>query len=66
LRHWSGDPRYWSVEEGALTGKTDGTLKMNRFITWNDSTIRNFDLRVKVKVTAGGNSGLQYRGTSRP
>lgn len=66
LRQWSGDPKYWSVEEGALTGKTDGTLKMNRFITWKHSTIRNFDLRVKVKVTPGGNSGLQYRGLSRP
>jgi hypothetical protein len=39
---------------------------MNRFITWKDSTIRNFDLHVKVKVTPGGNSGLQYRGMSRP
>ncbi len=66
LRHWTGDPQYWSVEQGALTGKTDGSLKMNRFITWKDSTIRNFDLRVKVKVTEGGNSGIQYRGTSRP
>ena len=66
LRQWNGDRKYWSVEDGALTGKTDGTLKMNRFITWKHSTIRNFDLRVKVKVTAGGNSGLQYRGTSRP
>lgn len=66
LRHWTGDPQYWSVEAGALTGKTDGSLKMNRFITWKDSTIRNFDLRVKVKVTEGGNSGIQYRGTSRP
>jgi choline-sulfatase len=66
LRHWSGDPQYWSVQDGALTGVTDGSLKTNQFITWKDSTIRNFDLRVKVKVTAGGNSGLQYRGTSRP
>ncbi len=63
---WSGDTKYWSVQDGALTGVTDGSLKMNRFITWKDSTIRNFDLRVKVKVTAGGNSGIQYRGTSRP
>ena len=39
---------------------------MNRFLTWKHSTVRNFDLRVKVKVTAGGNSGIQYRGTSRP
>jgi arylsulfatase A-like enzyme len=66
LRQWTGDTRYWSVEDGALTGKTDGSLKMNRFITWKNSTIRNFDLRVKVKVTSGGNSGLQYRGASRP
>ncbi|WP_417730949.1 sulfatase-like hydrolase/transferase [Rosistilla oblonga] len=66
LRHWSGDPKYWSVQDGAITGVTDGSLKMNRFLTWEDSTVRNFDLRVKVKVTAGGNSGIQYRGTSRP
>lgn len=66
LNGWNGDPQYWSVEEGAITGKTDGTLKMNRFLTWTGSTIRNFDLRVKVKVSAGGNSGLQYRGTCRP
>ena len=66
LRNWEGDPQLWSVEEGALTGVTDGSLKMNQFISWTGSTIRNFDLRVKVKITAGGNSGLQYRGTSRP
>jgi hypothetical protein len=66
LRDWSGDSKYWSAKDGVLTGRTDGTLKMNRFITWTGSTIRNFDLRVKVKVSAGGNSGLQYRGQSRP
>jgi choline-sulfatase len=66
LRGWTGDLKYWSVKNGALTGVTDGSLKMNRFITWKNSTVRNFDLRVKVKVTAGGNSGIQYRGTSRP
>lgn len=66
LRGWAGDNAFWSVEGGALTGITDGSLKMNRFITWTHSTLRNFDLRVKVKVTVGGNSGLQYRGTSEP
>lgn len=66
LRGWEGDPQYWSVEEGAITGKTDGSLKMNRFLTWTGSTIRNFELVVQVKVTAGGNSGIQYRGQSRP
>ncbi|RFC44643.1 MAG: Arylsulfatase A [Verrucomicrobia bacterium] len=66
LRGWTGDPQYWSVEDGAITGVTDGSLKMNRFLSWTGSTIRNFELRVKVKVTPGGNSGLQYRGAMRP
>ncbi len=66
LNGWEGDKAYWSVEDGALTGITDGSLKTNRFITWTGSTIRNFDLRVKVKITPGGNSGIQYRGLSRP
>ena len=66
LRGWSGDKTYWSVKDGAITGQTDGSLKMNRFLTWKNSTIRNFELRVKVKVTPGGNSGIQYRGTPAP
>jgi len=66
LQSWSGDPQYWSVEDGAITGVADGSLKMNRFLTWKGATIRNFDLRVQVKISAGGNSGIQYRGLSRP
>jgi choline-sulfatase len=66
LDRWDGDPQYWSVQDGALTGVADGSLKMNRFITWAGAKVRNFDLRVKVKVTPGGNSGLQYRGRMAP
>lgn len=66
LKGWDGDAQFWSVEDGAITGKTDGSLETNRFLTWTGSTIRNFDLRVKVKVSPGGNSGLQYRGAMLP
>ncbi len=66
LSGWSGSDKYWSVEDGCLTGIADGTLDYNRFITWKDGTVKNFELRVKVKVTKGGNSGLQYRGKERP
>jgi hypothetical protein len=66
LNGWEGSPKYWSVEDGCLTGKADGTLKFNRFLTWRGGTVRNFELRVKVKVSPTGNSGLQYRGTERP
>ena len=66
LRGWAGDAKYWFVKKGVLTGITDGTLKANSFLTWKGSTIRNFDLRVKVRVTPGGNSGIQYRSRMRP
>ncbi len=66
IRNWAGDAKYWSQKDGVLIGTADGTLKMNRFLTWKAATVRNFDLRVKVRISAGGNSGIQYRGTSRP
>jgi hypothetical protein len=66
LRGWDGSPKYWKVEDGCLTGTADGTLKYNRFITWRGGTVKNFELRVQVKVSPTGNSGLQYRGTERP
>jgi hypothetical protein len=66
LTGWEGSPKYWSVENGCLTGRADGTLKYNRFLTWRGGTVKNFELRVKVKISPGGNSGLQYRGTERP
>jgi hypothetical protein len=66
LTGWEGSPDYWSAADGCLTGKADGTLKYNRFIVWRGGTVKNFELRVQVKVSPGGNSGLQYRGTERP
>jgi hypothetical protein len=66
LSEWDGNPKYWSVKDGALTGVTDGSLKYNRFIVWKGEPLKNFELRVKVKVTKGGNSGLNYRSKARP
>ena len=66
MRGWSGDPKFWSMKKGVLTGKADGTLKRNHFITWKAATVRNFDLKVKVRVSSGGNSGIQYRSTHLP
>jgi hypothetical protein len=33
---------------------------------WRGAKVKNFELRVQVKVSPGGNSGIQYRGTERP
>ncbi len=66
MRAWSGNPKLWSHKNGVLTGKSDGTLKMNHFITWKVATLRNFDLKVQVRISAGGNSGIQYRSAHAP
>ena len=66
LRGWKGDPQFWKVKDGALVGTADGTLKRNHFLTWEKATLRNFEIIVKVRVSEGGNSGIQYRGISRP
>jgi len=66
IRNWSGDEKLWSQKDGVLIGQTDGTLKMNRFLTWKVATVRNFDLRVKVRISNRGNSGIHYRAKSRP
>jgi hypothetical protein len=66
LTGWEGSAEYWKVQDACLTGTADGTLKYNRFIVWRGGDVENFELRIQVKVSPGGNSGLQYRGTERP
>ena len=61
LKGWNGDPKFWSVKDGAITGKTtkENPTKGNTFIIWDGKT-GNFDLRLDYKII-GGNSGIQYR-----
>lgn len=65
LTGWDGT-KHWKVEDSSLTGTADGKLDYNRFIVWRGGKLRNFELLVKVKVTPGGNSGINYRSTERP
>lgn len=66
LAGWEGHPTDWKVADGCVTGTTDGTLKHNRFLVWRGGQLKNFELRVQVKVTPGGNSGINYRSMERP
>lgn len=66
LKDWDGSSKYWHVEDGCLTGVADGKLDFNRFIVWRGGKVKNFELRVQVKVSVGGNSGIQYRSLERP
>jgi hypothetical protein len=69
LDGWDGDPKTWSVKDGAITGTTyneeDKKLKGNTFIIWRGGQVDNFELELEYKIV-NGNSGIQYRSFEVP
>jgi hypothetical protein len=61
LTGWHGNGLYWSVQDGAIFGQTDGNIPANTFlITANEYS--DFELRIKWKLHGHkGNSGVQFR-----
>ena len=65
LKGWEGDPAYWSVHNGCIVGEvTPSTLlKQNTFLIWRGGVTADFELKVEYEISAGGNSGINYRST---
>ncbi|MBM4046179.1 MAG: DUF1080 domain-containing protein [Planctomycetes bacterium] len=67
LTGWEGNPEFWSVQDGAITGRTtkDKPTPGNTFLIWKGE-VSDFDLTLKVKFTPDNekgwaNSGVQFR-----
>lgn len=62
LEGWSGDEKFWSIEDGAITGQTtkDNPTDGNTFLIWQGGDIGDFELRLKYRIE-NGNSGIQFR-----
>ena len=67
LEKWDGNPEFWSVRDGAITGQTtaDKPTKGNTFIIWRGGETADFELTLEYKII-GGNSGIQYRSFEVP
>jgi hypothetical protein len=67
LAGWDGDPRLWSVKDGAIHGEStpEKNQKENTFLIWKGGEIGNFDLRLSFRIEKG-NSGVQYRSKLLP
>ncbi|MFS4482752.1 DUF1080 domain-containing protein [Hyunsoonleella sp. 2307UL5-6] len=63
LEGWNGDPTYWRVENGILTGEVtpETILKRNSFIIYEKEQPENFELKLEYRVSESGNSGINYR-----
>jgi putative heme-binding domain-containing protein len=68
LSGWEGNPSLWTVEEGAITGRTsaDEPLEYNQFLIYRGEPVRNFELRARFRLVGDNNSGIQYRSEERP
>ncbi len=62
LDGWDGDPRLWSVVDGAIRGQTtkENPARGNTFCVWRGGKLKNFVLKLKFRIQ-NGNSGVQYR-----
>ncbi|MBI1375732.1 MAG: DUF1080 domain-containing protein [Phycisphaera sp.] len=68
LEGWDGDPQFWRVEDGTLTGEStpEKQVGSNTFIVWTGGETGDFELRLEYRIMPMGggnfaNSGIQYR-----
>lgn len=68
LNGWEGDPKYWSVSNGAIVGRItpETVIKSNTFLIWRGGSPGNFELKVDYRISASGNSGINYRSVVVP
>jgi hypothetical protein len=64
LDGWDGDPKFWSVADGTIVGRTTAAKRAakNTCLIWRQGTVGDFELRLSWKLESG-NSGIQYRST---
>jgi len=61
LSGWEGDPKFWSVKDGAITGSTrENKTSGNTFLIWRGGKVKDFELRAMWRLE-NHNSGIQYR-----
>lgn len=66
LTGWSGNPRLWTVRDGAITGRTtpENCISENDFLIWTGGEPENFELRLQFRIE-GGNSGIYFHSRRR-
>jgi len=76
LKGWTGNPEFWRVAEGAITGEStrEHPVPGNTFLLKEGFNTRDFELSVEYKISPGltpppafqPNSGVQYRSWEVP
>lgn len=66
LSGWDGDPKFWSVKDGAVTGVTrpeDQKKESMTYLIWKGGAVDDFELRLSYRLAGERvNTGISYRG----
>lgn len=67
LEGWNGDPAFWSVQDGCLTGTStpENPVKESSHLIYTGKPASDFEFRADFKLV-GGNSGIMYRAVKDP
>ena len=67
LTGWEGKPSGWTVEDGAITGRStkEKPCKAAHYLMWRGGKPADFILRLSYRLV-GGNSGIQIRSRELP
>ena len=59
LTDWDGDPKLWSVKDGAIRGEQE-QRPGNTFCIWRGGMLEDYELRISFRC-GDGNFGIQHR-----
>lgn len=66
----AADMSYWSVEDGAITGKItkEHPCDVNQYLIWQGGELGDFELKMKFRMESEGhiNGGYQFRSKELP
>lgn len=71
LNGWrAGDTSYWTVEDGAITGRItkEHPCTMNQYLVWEGGELADFELKLESRLNGNGaiNNGFQFRSRELP
>jgi len=60
---WDGDTSVWHIDSASFIGEVTPTkqIKTNSFLIWRGGRPADFEFKAEYRISAGGNSGVQYR-----
>ncbi|WP_146531162.1 3-keto-disaccharide hydrolase [Novipirellula artificiosorum] len=67
MAQWEGKSGWWKVEKGLLTAEStvEKPCTRSHYLYWTGGEPADFEMRCQFRISAAGNSGIQFRSERR-